>query len=184
MRAIGIVGALGALGLALGCSHGENLPQGTGGSGEYFVLHGEGGANEANLSNQGISGPNVQVSRYKDEMRGEAYGHTVQIMWSGNEVRGSVAGAPVDLKVEQQGDVLHIRGLYEGHSGHLVIKPGEINGNIGLCQYSMRAGASGRYEGNATCGGYPERATLALPPMLASFPPAGIAAHLAVFLGR
>ncbi|MDQ3263977.1 MAG: hypothetical protein M3Y59_09980 [Myxococcota bacterium] len=166
-----------------GCAQGIRLPE-TGESAEYFVLGVPGGAVEARLSAEGISGADVQVTRFEDALRGRAYGATVDLYWTAEEVKGTVGGSPVDLKVIQEGNVLRIRGLYAGRTGNFSIQPGKIEGTLGGCSYGMESQMGGTYVGSMTCGGVPTRANLQLPPTLAMYYPAEIAAHLAVFLAR
>lgn len=181
MRATGwIVGV--ALGL-FGCAQGLRLPE-TGDSAEYFVLRVPGGAAEAKLSREGISGSDVQVNRFEDSLRGRAYGMTVELYWTEEEVKGTVGGSPVDLKVEQVENQLRIRGLYAGRMGNFTIQPGKLEGSLGGCTYTMQTQDGGTYVGQMTCGGIPIDANLQLPPALATYYPAEIAAHLAAFLGR
>lgn len=166
-----------------GCAQGIRLPE-TGDSAEYFVLRVPGSAAEARLSLEGISGSEVQVTRFEDSLRGRAYGATVDLYWTAEEVRGTVGGSPVDLKVIQEGNVLRIRGLYAGRTGNFTIQPGKLEGTLGGCSYGMTAEMGEVYVGSMTCGGVPTRANLQLPPTLAMYYPAEIAAHLAVFLAR
>lgn len=177
------VAALVGAGVGGGCAQGLRLPD-TGDDAEYFVLRVPGAAVEAKLSNDGISGADVQVTRYEHSLRGRAYGATLELFWTEEQVSGNVGGSPVDLRVEQEGNLLRIRGLYAGRVGNFTIEPGKLNGSLGRCTYTMTTQLGGRYDGQVTCGGMPQDATLQLPPMLASFYPAEIAAYLAVFLGQ
>ncbi len=67
---------------------------------------------------------------------------------------------------------------------NFTIQPGKLEGTLGGCSYGMTAEMGEVYVGSMTCGGVPIRANLQLPPSLAMYYPAEIAAHLAVFLAR
>ena len=177
-----VAGVAGVL-LASGCAQGLRLPE-TGDDDQYFVLRIPGAATEARMSREGLSGSDVQMTRYEHSLRGRAYGNTVELNWTEEQVTGNVGGSPVDLKVEQEENELRIRGLYAGRVGNFSIQPGQLQGTIGQCTYTMETDTGGIYTGNMVCGGGPVDATLQLPPMLAAFYPAEIAAYLAAFLGR
>jgi hypothetical protein len=176
--------ALCAAVIASGCFQGIKLPEGSQEANEYFVLRVPGGANEAKLTRDGMSGSEIQLTRYTDSLRGRAYGQTVELYWTQEEVKGTVGGSPVDLKVIQGKERLTIHGLYAGRVSDFTIQPDKLEGTFGLCTYSMTTQASGSYGGHVTCGGVPQEATLAIPPTLPLLYPAEIAAHLAVFLGQ
>jgi hypothetical protein len=152
--------------------------------GQYFVLRTPSGIADARVTAREISGPNVSLTRYGDSVRGHAFGHTVDFFWSDGDLKGNLGGAPIDLKVDQEGDTLEIYGLYAGRQGTLVIKPGVIKGTIGACSYDFKAGSGGEYVGQVACGGIPENATLAIPPILTTFSAPEIAGYLVLFLGR
>lgn len=179
--------ALAVMGLA-GCAHGGfQTPRGTDSGGEYFSMRTEEGVAEARVTRDEISGPELQLTRYDDSLRGRAFGRTVELYWREDMVRGSVSGSgsslPVDLIVEQEEDLIEIRGLYNGRQGTLTLKPGILEGTMGACTYGLRSDG-GAYFGQATCGGVPIQTVLSLPPMIATLQPVEIAAYLAVFLGR
>jgi hypothetical protein len=179
-RAYGLAAAF----LLAGCSgDGLRLPD-SGDDAEYFVLRMPGGSHEAKLSPDGVSGSEVQLTRYEHSLRGRAYGSTVELNWTEEQVNGNIGGAPVDLKVEQEGSVLRIRGMYAGKVGNITVEPGKLHGTFGQCAYTMQTRQTGLYNGQVSCGGMPVDSTLQLPRKLASFYPAEIAAYLAVFLGH
>src|SRR5687768_18593874 len=91
-----IAGVAGVL-LASGCAQGLRLPD-TGDDDQYFVLRIPGGANEAKMSRDGLSGSEVQMTRYEHSLRGRAYGATVELHWTEEQVTGNVGGSPVDLE--------------------------------------------------------------------------------------
>lgn len=180
--------ALAVMSLA-GCSHGGfQTPRGTDSGGEYFSMRTDDGVAEARVTRDEISGPDMQLTRYDDSLRGRAFGRSVELFWSDDQVRGSVTPMdghswPIDLVVEQEQDLIEIRGLYNGRQGTLTIKPGVLEGTMGACTYGLRSDG-GAYFGQATCGGVPNQTVLSLPPMIATLDPVEIAAYLAVFLGR
>lgn len=173
----------------LGCSHGGfQAPPGSDSGGEYFSMRTEDGVAEARVSRSEVSGADIQLTRYESSLRGRAFGRSVELYWSEDQVRGSVTPTdgqtrPIDLIVEQEDDLIEIRGLYAGRQGTMTIKPGVLEGTMGACTYGLRSDG-GAYFGQTTCGGVPVQTVVSLPPILVTLPPVEIAAYLAVFLGR
>ena len=152
--------------------------------GQYFVLRTASGTIDAMITAHEISGPDVSLTRYGDSVRGHAFGQTVDFFWSDGDLKGNRGETPIDLKVDQEGDVIEIRGLYAGRQGTLTIKPGSLKGTIGACSYDFKTAPSGEYVGQVACGGLPENARLSLPPIVTTFSAPEIAGYLVLFLGR
>jgi hypothetical protein len=174
--------------LGAGCAHSSSHAAGAGDAaavgptGQYSYQSSE-GAYTVSLTPTGLSGPNYQLSRTPDAIRGQVGGRTVDLSWTQDGVTGSYGGQPVRLTLQPTGDGTRVSGLWGGAIGNLVLGPKSLEGKIGRCSYSM--GRMGQQlTGQSTCGAAPSNTTVSLPEGIAQPLDGQSAAVLALLLGQ
>jgi hypothetical protein len=167
-----------ALGLALGAL-GAARAQGE----AYLYLRTPDGASSLRVTEDSLLGPDIQVTRDGDSLRGRAYGEVVFLNLGEDELGGSVGERLSRLSFEREGNTLKARGTFGGDLTRLEISPEALSGTVGPCSYDLEASEAG-YTGARSCGGPPERpVVLAVPPELANQGPAMTLAALALLMG-
>jgi len=155
-----LLGAL-ASALCFGCATAQQTPDS-----EHVGLRAAATTGvQANLSGDGLFGPDVSVRRVPHGYRGTTLGRVVDIDFAQQDkVEGVFGSGPVSLKWAPDDGGLRIRGLFGGQISNLLITPEKIDGTMGDCTYQMaRDGAL--YRGFQRCLGITQRdSVLELPP--------------------
>lgn len=172
--------------LGAGCAHSPassgQTPGVSGPAGQFSFQSGE-GAYTVNVTPTELSGPNFQISRYPDALRGQLDGRPIDLEWTQEGVQGVYGSQPINLKLEptQQGTRLH--GMWGGRLGDLLVSDQAVNGKIGRCSYTLdRTGE--QLSGQSTCGAAPSNTHITLPAGLSTPLDGQSAAVLAVLLGQ
>ena len=140
----------------------------------------------ATLSGDRFFGPDIEIARAAQSLRGRAYGAVVDLRTSESRIDGTVGSGRTELHLYVQPEGLALRGLYADSLGRLEVRADRITGQLGGCQYDLRStgAAVAEYYGARVCRGVSEPAELALPLVVVSLAPADRAALLAILLGR
>lgn len=172
--------------LGAGCAHSPSQKAGddasVGPTGQYSYQSSE-GAYTVTLTPSALTGPDYQLSRTPDAIRGQIGGRTIDLSWTKDGVSGSYGGQPVRLTLQPAGDGTRVSGLWGGAIGNLLLGPKSLEGKIGRCSYSMdRMGQ--QLTGQSTCGAAPSNTTVSLPQGIADPLDGQSAAVLALLLGQ
>jgi len=99
-----------------------------------------------------VTGMDFQLSRAPGELRGRTYLGVVALEVKEGEVKGSLGGASVNLKVSREGDAIVARGGFGGRPADLKLSPGEMKVYVRDCTYRLKAQDDGRfYVGKRSC---------------------------------
>ena len=154
------------------------------GKDQYLSLRTPGSAITARVTDDSVSGPDLQLSRDGKTLRGRAFGQTVFLGLNGKELGGTVGRELTRLSFEDEDGVTYVRGSFYGRLSELSISEESFTGTVGACSYDLKATEDGGYRGSRSCDGLPERpVVLAIPPALARQGPAMTLATLALILG-
>lgn len=177
------LGMFAALALIASCAHAPPEPEDV----SSFTLNSNRSAYTATLTPSQVTGAQFQVSRFPGGFRGTVFGAPVDLRVQPEAVTGSVGAAPVSLhldRIGQQNQITRIQGLYGGHLSDLQVSTDGIQGKIGRCSYSLTQQA-GVYSGQSVCGGAKEQPTVVdVPAELLDAPSAARAAELVMLLGQ
>jgi len=138
------------------------------------------------ITDKNITGPNLQLGRYGNVLRGTVNHRPAEIRFTENQVSGQIGmGAPLNLHVRPSPQGLFIEGMFAGVASRMTIGYGVIEGRMGRCEYHLVANG-GPYQGQRTCDyGVTEPVTVRIPRSLAERPPGELVAVLsALFLGQ
>jgi len=154
------------------------------GEDQYLYLRTPNAAISARVTEDGVSGPDVQLSRDGKTLRGRVFGQTVFLGLNGQELGGTVGQELTRLSFENKDGVTQARGSFYGRLAELNISKEALTGTVGMCSYDLKATEDGGYSGSRSCGGPPERPVmLAIPPALAQQGTAMTLATLGLILG-
>lgn len=137
---------------------------------QYLDLRTQDRAVSLRVTEDHLSGPQLQLSFDDDAVRGQAFGRPVNLQVEDDTIRGSYGQGPVDLKVTEEGDMLEAGGTFGGQLSNFRVSPDQIAGTVGRCSYELVTKSKSRdlYTGWRTCGGKLDNAvTLSIPPALA-----------------
>lgn len=172
--------------LGAGCAHTPSAPtqaSATSGPTGQFSFQSAEGAYTVNVTPTELSGPNYQVSRYPDALRGQVDGQAIDLEWTQQGVQGTYGSQPINLKLEPTQDGTRVSGMWGGRIGNLVVGAKSVDGRIGRCSYTL--GRTGeQLSGQSTCGGAPSNTSITLPSGLATPLDGQSAAVLALLLGQ
>lgn len=150
---------------------------------QYLFLRTPNAAITARVTENSVSGPDLQLSREGKTLRGRAFGQTVFLGLNGQELGGTVGQALTRLSFESEDGVTRARGTFHGRLAELNISEEALTGTVGACSYDLKA-ENGSYVGSRSCGGPPRRPViLSIPPALARQGPAMTLATLGLVLG-
>jgi hypothetical protein len=113
---------------------------------------------QVRISRNSIVGPNVQLVRDDDAVRGRAAGRSVYLRIvegeEGEEELDGLAGAqPAWIaSVSKKGGSLRLEGTFAGGPLHLTLGPRELSGTVGPCTYDLEL-EDEAYVGMRVCGG-------------------------------
>ena len=173
-----------------GCAH---SPSEAGGGGSELALDSDtqltlrAGGEElgARVDARGVLGPQLQLQRDGDALRGQAYGGAAHLTFDPRGVRGDAFAQPVELALQSGDGQLHLQGQYAGAPSDLRVDGAHLTGTMGACAYELESlGGVGVYRGQRDCGQGPAEMTLTLPQSWLRQPVAERAAILAVVLSR
>jgi len=130
----------------------------------HYALRVPGRTVTVTLSEDRFTGPETQLTRERDTLRGSAFGRAVSLKSQPGRVTGLVGAGPVQLHVAKIVDGIEAVGPFAGQLSRLKVGPRAVSGRVGLCSYELTSRGAG-YEGWRTCGTQqPQRTTLSLPP--------------------
>ncbi len=151
---------------------------------QYLFLRTPSAAITARVTEDSVTGPDIQLSRDGKTLRGRAFGQTVFLGLNGQELGGTVGRELTRLSFEEQGGVTRARGSFYGRLAELNLGKDTLTGTVGACSYELKATADGSYTGSRSCGGPPKRpVVLDIPPALAQQGTAMTLATLGLLLG-
>lgn len=151
---------------------------------QYLFLRTPTAAVTLKVAGNDITGPDIQLSRQGDALRGRAFGRVVFLNLDDQKLGGTVGSSLTRLTFENKGQDLDVRGTFGGKLTHLTIGPEALNGSVGRCGYQLKANADGDYVGSRSCGGIPQQpVTLDIPPALKEQGTPMTLATLALLLG-
>ncbi|MCP3098365.1 hypothetical protein LZ198_05660 [Myxococcus sp. K15C18031901] len=104
------------------------------------------------VTDQSLSGSDMQLKLANDTLRGQAFGRPVDLTLKNDTVRGQYGGKPVDLKVTDREEILEAEGTFGGQLTSFQVGPQQVTGTVGLCNYQLLITRHDRYEGWRTCG--------------------------------
>jgi hypothetical protein len=163
MRGAGIVVVVALAGCTYQMRHGP-------GSQHVGLRSGPHAGVQASLSDRGLYGPSVSLLREHAGYRGQVLDQSVNLSWDDHQVKGLANTASVNLRWKEEGQVLHINGLYAGMLTNLRVSDEALEGSLGPCSYQLRWDG-GSYFGDRSCGGELQRFTsVELPGDLTSRP--------------
>ena len=155
-----------------------------------FRLSGFGRYQEASFDGERLSGPNLELQRFPDGLRGRLHNEVVSVRLSGDAVRGlAYGGAPIELharQIEGSPHAWEATGLWAGRACRVRRSPEELEITFPLCGYTLTrqpAAGPGVFEGRALCERLrSDRVRLTLPPALEDRPAAERAFWMVAFL--
>jgi hypothetical protein len=172
-RALGVAAAL-ALGTAATAQQEE----------QYLTLRTPQSAITARVTGDGVTSPDIQLTRDGQELRGRMFGQVVFLGLGANSVGGTVGGQLARLNLQEKEGVTEARGNFLGTLMNLSLGPQALTGTVGRCGYDLKVTPEGTYQGSRSCGGTPQRpVVLSLPPVLTQQGPAMTLVTLAMLLG-
>jgi hypothetical protein len=157
---------------------------------EAITVHTPGNMLQANIDGSRIFGPELELTRDPDGMRGHSPLGSVDLRMDDDDtIRGMVGAGSTELHVEHlDDDGFRLRGLFAGRLGTLEIRSDRVQGQVGACQYDLRCAASSygaAYDGQRVCGvRLPESTTLTLSPAVTSLEALDRGALMAIMLAR
>lgn len=170
--------------LGAGCAHSSSpAPATAGPTGQFSFQSGE-GAYTVNVTPTELNGPNYQISRYPDALRGQLDGRPINLEWTQNGVQGTYGSQPVNLTLQPTEEGTRVSGMWGGRIGNLVVGNKGIDGKIGRCSYTLGRIGEQQLTGQSTCGAAPSNTTVVLPAGMAQPLDGQSAAVLAVLLGQ
>jgi len=138
-----------------------------------------------------IFGPQLELVRDHKGIRGHGPIGVVDLRpdQSKGTVSGVIGSGPTNLHIEPTPDGnFTMRGMFAGTLGDLEVSDDRIEGQLGRCQYNLRAAAtsdaSKAYNGNRWCGRTRSTTTLTLSPQIEALTPVDRGALIAILLGR
>jgi hypothetical protein len=134
-----------------------------------------------------IFGPQLELVRDEDGIRGQAPIGIVDLREEKNGFAGVIGTGTTNMKVEPSADGgFNMRGLFAGALGDVEVRSDRIQGQLGRCQFDLRAspGAGHTYNGQRWCGRANAPTTLTLTPEIAGLGPLDKGALIAIMLGR
>lgn len=133
-----------------------------------------------------IFGPQLELVRDEDGIRGQSPAGIVDLRGNKTGFSGIIGTGTTNMKVEPSGDGFNMRGMFAGALGDLEVRSDRIQGQLGRCQFDLRAapGASYAYNGQRWCGRASAPTTLTLTPEITELAPLDKGALIAIVLGR
>ena len=154
----------------------------------HFILRGPGvHVVEVLIDNGNITGPNVQVSRYRTpddhSLRGTAFGSPVDVAFTDRKATGIYGTGPLEVSTEHRDGKVHISGLVAGGMTDFEVNMKILKGRIGQCVYNL-AWNGKAYEGTRGCGSNAEPVTVYVPTTLSKWTEPELGACLGVLMGQ
>jgi hypothetical protein len=154
----------------------------------HFILRAPGAhVVEVLIDNGNITGPNVQVSRFRTEsdhsLRGTAFGSAVDVAITDRKATGIYGTAPLEVSTEHRNGKVHISGLVAGGMTDFDVNMKVLKGRIGQCVYDL-AWNGKAYEGTRGCGSNAEPVTVYVPTTLSKWTEPELGACLGVLMGQ
>jgi hypothetical protein len=138
-----------------------------------------------------IFGPQLELVRDSKGIRGHGPIGVVDLRpdQEKGRVSGVIGTGPTNLHIEPTPEgSFTMRGMFAGNLGELEVTDDRIQGQLGHCQYNLRAAdtpeAGKAYNGDRWCGRARATTTLKLSPQIESLDPVDRGALIAILLGR
>jgi hypothetical protein len=157
-------------------------------AGGHFILRAPGAhVVEVLIDNGNITGPNVQVSRYRTpddhSLRGTAFGSPVDVAITDRKATGIYGTGPLEITTEHRDGKVHFSGLVAGGMTDFEVNMKILKGRIGQCVYNL-AWNGKAYEGTRGCGSNAEPVTVYVPTTLSKWTEPELGACLGVLMGQ
>ncbi len=113
------------------------LPSGSVGSGASFSDH-------------SVSGPNVNMATTPEGVwGGDLRGRNLHLELS----EGRIGAVALELRVDREGDTLHLSGIFGGQRVNVELSPGRLHGTVdgATCSFDLASEAPGQYRGLVSC---------------------------------
>ena len=136
-----------------------------------------------------IFGPQLELVRDDKGIRGTSPMGAVELSEEKDGYSGLIGAGTTQLHVQPtSGGNFNIRGTFAGTPGDLQVNSDRIQGQLGPCQYDLRAAPSGQgsraYSGERRCGTGEETTSLTLTPQIVALDPIDRGAMIAIILGQ
>jgi hypothetical protein len=125
-------------------------------------------------------GPNIEVKRFDDELRGTWRGARVNARLSPTRVTGVIDSRPLDFHVEERDGALAARGLVAETREEIELTDARLHVRVGSCGYDLKRAEDATYRGYR-CGGVP--AAIRLPEKWNELSAPERATYVALMLG-
>ncbi|MDY7226202.1 hypothetical protein [Hyalangium rubrum] len=102
------------------------------------------------LTGNDIVSPHLQLHHSRKELRGRAFDASTVLSLKEDEVKGTIGGGLVNLKVSSQGDTLRGEGGFLGRPAEVRLSPMELYVYVGGCTYRLK-NTEGTYIGPRSC---------------------------------
>jgi len=121
-----------ALGLVAGCASGPPCPAAQAGEPpEHMAVRIPGYFDEAALQCGRIYSPNIDVSRYDSDYRGQAHKQQIDLRVTPDKIQGMVGTGRTDLHIVRLPDGFELQGMYAGKMSAFTYRNGQIDGQLG-----------------------------------------------------
>ena len=137
-----------------------------------------------------IFGPQLELIRDEEGIRGQCAIGVVDLRQGKGTLSGIIGSGTTNLHiVPAAGNDFTIRGMFAGKVGDLAVQSDRIQGQLGQCQYDLRAVAandseSRAYNGSRRCGMGSQPTTFTMSPQMADLDLEDKGALIAILLGR
>ncbi len=111
----------------------------------------------AQVTQESIRGPGLQLDMTPESMRGQAFGRPVALTLEHGRIQGTVGEGPVDLQLQERTETVLLRGTFAGQPARFRLSHEELTGNVGACVFELIIDRNRRqYDGKRTCGSGPQ----------------------------
>lgn len=137
-----------------------------------------------------IFGPQIELIRDDEGIRGQCAIGVVDLRAEKGTLSGIIGTGTTNLHiVPAAGNDFALRGMFAGKVGDLTVQSDKIQGQLGQCQYDLRAVAandatSRAYNGSRRCGMGSQPTTFTMSPQMADMDLEDRGALIAILLGR
>jgi hypothetical protein len=102
----------------------------------------------------GVHGSTIDVAFDGDELRGRVGGAAVNLSVQRETITGLIGDQPVNLRVRTDDGAVHASGTFRGAIARLDVEAGGLSGTLGTCSYEIkRLSRQGTYAGAQHCEG-------------------------------
>jgi hypothetical protein len=174
--------------LAAGCGGSKKDPSAPEPPVEHFTLRSPGGFEELALEGDRLFGPNIDVVRYDNDIRGKVREQTVDIRISETLIEGTIGNARTELHIEKLPNGFGVRGMFGGRIGQFRMQSHILEGRLGGRAFVLHRSEKdpNLYVSGVGAGALTARGSMEfkVPASFADRPTEQRAALLALFFGR